>query len=121
MNTLRKIASYFGIPVSVFLVAGRGGGTSENAAEFVESDLETIWKKLEGVKALEERLGKLEALLDRVERYCRENSKGTLIDFRVSFTGDDIAILCTHELGEENEKAHKLAWDTFVAGTELAR
>ena len=66
MNTLRKIAAFFGIPVSVFLVAGRGGGTPENAAESVESDLETIWRKLEGIKVLEERLGKLEALLDRV-------------------------------------------------------
>jgi len=62
-----------------------------------------------------------EALLDRVESYCRQNSKGMLIDFRISFTGDDIAILCTHELGEASEKTHKLAWDAFVAGTELAK
>ena len=60
-------------------------------------------------------------LVERVREYCEQSSKGLLIDFQVSFTGDDIAIVCTHEQGESSEKIHKLAWDAFVAGTELAK
>ncbi|MBW2029387.1 MAG: fructose 1,6-bisphosphatase [Deltaproteobacteria bacterium] len=60
-------------------------------------------------------------LLDSVEEYVRQHQKGLLIDHRVSYTGDDIAILCTHNLGAENEKVHGLAWDAFKAGTEVAR
>ncbi len=44
-----------------------------------------------------------------------------IIDYRISSTGDDIAILMTHEKGTLNEKIHKLAWDAFVAGTEVAK
>jgi len=62
-----------------------------------------------------------QALLDRVVEFVGEKSKGLLIDFRVSHTGDDIAILSTHEKGVANEDVHKLAWDAFVAGTELAK
>jgi fructose 1,6-bisphosphate aldolase/phosphatase len=61
------------------------------------------------------------ALLQSVENFLKENSKGILIDFQISYTGDDIAILCTHDLGLDSEKVHKLAWDTFVAGTETAK
>jgi fructose 1,6-bisphosphate aldolase/phosphatase len=44
-----------------------------------------------------------------------------LIDSYVSYTGDDVAILMTHTGGEGDEKVHKLAWDAFVAGTEIAK
>ncbi len=44
-----------------------------------------------------------------------------IIDYRVSSTGDDIAILMTHRKGTLNEKIHKLAWDAFVAGTQVAK
>ena len=51
-----------------------------------------------------------------------EESRGNLLrDCFVSHTGDDIAILATHNKGVENEEVHKLAWDAFVAGTECAR
>ena len=36
-------------------------------------------------------------------------------------TGDDIAILFSHDHGVGNEEIHKLAWDAFVAGTEMAK
>lgn len=62
-----------------------------------------------------------QALLESVEDFLEENSKGILIDFQVSYTGDDIAILSTHDQGLDSEKVHKLAWETFVAGTETAR
>ncbi|MEW6441955.1 MAG: fructose-1,6-bisphosphate aldolase/phosphatase [bacterium] len=61
------------------------------------------------------------ALVGRVQEFLRENARGMLIDFNVSHTGDDIAILCTHEHGTSSEKVHKLAWDTFVAGTQVAK
>jgi len=61
------------------------------------------------------------ALVERVKEYVKSNSKGILIDFDVSHTGDDIAILCTHEQGVGSPKVHKLGWDAFVAGTEVAR
>ncbi|MBW2063252.1 MAG: fructose 1,6-bisphosphatase [Deltaproteobacteria bacterium] len=62
-----------------------------------------------------------QALLDRVQEFVKQRSKGVIIDFQVSSTGDDIAILCTHEQGVDSEKVHKLAWDAFVAGTEVAK
>jgi fructose 1,6-bisphosphate aldolase/phosphatase len=44
-----------------------------------------------------------------------------LLDSYVGFTGDDIAILMSHRRGESDAAVHKLAWDVFVAGTEVAR
>lgn len=47
--------------------------------------------------------------------------KGLLADARVTFTGDDIALLMTHSRGTDNPDIHKLAWDTFVATTAIAK
>ncbi|MCS7280617.1 MAG: fructose-1,6-bisphosphatase [Desulfobacterota bacterium] len=60
-------------------------------------------------------------VLTRVREYVAENGKDLIYDFFVSYTGDDIAILFSHGLGVGNEKIHKLAWDAFVAGTEVAK
>ncbi len=60
-------------------------------------------------------------LLAEVERHVREKGRGLLIDSRISHTGDDVAILMTHTRGEGNSQVHKLAWDAFVAGTEVAK
>ncbi|MFC1937357.1 fructose-1,6-bisphosphate aldolase/phosphatase [Chloroflexota bacterium] len=46
---------------------------------------------------------------------------GLLIDYHITKCGDDLQLIMTHQQGEENEKIHKLAWDTFVAGTEVAK
>ena len=62
-----------------------------------------------------------QALIDRVRDFVKQHSKGVIIDFDISHTGDDIAILCTHEQGVGSEKIHKIAWDAFVAGTETAK
>ncbi|MGD2125905.1 MAG: fructose-1,6-bisphosphate aldolase/phosphatase [Desulfobacteraceae bacterium] len=62
-----------------------------------------------------------QALLQSVHEFVGQESKGTLIDFQISCTGDDIAILCTHDQGVGSENIHKLAWDAFVAGTEVAK
>lgn len=51
----------------------------------------------------------------------KAKSSGLLIDFHVTKCGDDAQLIMTHEQGENNDKIHKLAWDTFIKGTELAK
>ncbi|HYL36486.1 MAG TPA: fructose-1,6-bisphosphate aldolase/phosphatase [Bryobacteraceae bacterium] len=60
-------------------------------------------------------------LQETVEEYVRERGRGLILDQYISHTGDDIAILMTHSHGEANEQIHKLAWDAFQVGTEMAR
>ena len=60
-------------------------------------------------------------LRETVETFIRDRASGLLLDHYVSHTGDDIAILMTHQRGEGDEKIHKLAWDAFLAGTAEAR
>jgi len=47
--------------------------------------------------------------------------RGLLIDCHVSHCGDDMFLIMTHDRGENNTEVHKLAWDTFIKGTELAK
>jgi len=54
------------------------------------------------------------------ERVERERGK-LLIDFQVSHTGDDIAILMTHTRGTTDPSIHALAWDAFKLATEKAK
>jgi fructose 1,6-bisphosphate aldolase/phosphatase len=60
-------------------------------------------------------------VLEAVENFLEEHNKGILIDYKVSYTGDDIAILCTHQKGTNNEQVHRLAWDAFWEAAEVAR
>lgn len=60
-------------------------------------------------------------LVETVRQRVRDRGRELLIDSVVSYTGDDIAILMTHERGAGDDKVHKLAWDAFVAGTEIAK
>jgi len=46
---------------------------------------------------------------------------GLLTDGRVSFTGDDIALLMVHTKGVDNPDIHKFAWDTFLETTKIAK
>lgn len=46
---------------------------------------------------------------------------GLLTDGRVSYTGDDIALLMIHTKGVDNADIHKFAWDTFVETTKIAK
>jgi fructose 1,6-bisphosphate aldolase/phosphatase len=55
------------------------------------------------------------------ESLAQAQQSGLLIDYHVTKCGDDLQLIMTHQEGEENETIHKLAWDTFVAGTELAK
>jgi fructose 1,6-bisphosphate aldolase/phosphatase len=62
-----------------------------------------------------------ERLKSRVREYIEDNGKKLMHDFYISSTGDDIAILFSHSRGEGDADIHKLAWDAFIAGTELAK
>ena len=44
-----------------------------------------------------------------------------LEDFHVTHVGDDLNLIMTHRLGEENQQVHQLAWNTFLACTEIAK
>ena len=48
-------------------------------------------------------------------------ANGLLTDARITFTGDDIALLMIHTKGVDNADIHKLAWDTFVETTKIAK
>ncbi|MBE0431075.1 MAG: fructose 1,6-bisphosphatase, partial [Dehalococcoidia bacterium] len=48
-------------------------------------------------------------------------SQGLLIDYRVAVCGDDLQLIMSHQQGEDSEKIHKLAWDTFVECTKVAK
>jgi fructose 1,6-bisphosphate aldolase/phosphatase len=62
---------------------------------------------------------------DILDMACKELEKarksGLLVDFDVFTCGDDLELVMTHTQGTDAEKIHKLAWDTFVAGTEVAK
>jgi len=55
------------------------------------------------------------------ECLAKAKKEGLLVDYHVTKCGDDLQLIMTHQHGEENEKIHKLAWDTFVACTEVAK
>ncbi len=46
---------------------------------------------------------------------------GLIVDGFVSHTGDDIAIVMSHTSGTGSPRIHKLAWESFIAATEIAR
>jgi fructose 1,6-bisphosphate aldolase/phosphatase len=62
-----------------------------------------------------------EKLLETVRQTVADGGKQFLIDAYVGFTGDDVAILMSHRGGVGEARVHKLAWDAFLAGTEVAK
>ena len=61
-----------------------------------------------------------EGLLDAV-RNSVENSADLLLDHYIGYCGDDVHIVMSHTKGTDNEEIHKLAWDAFEAGTQVAK
>ena len=55
------------------------------------------------------------------ERIKDAQSKGMIIDHHVTVCGDDLQLIMTHQHGEDSEKIHKLAWDTFLECTKVAK
>lgn len=63
-----------------------------------------------------------DAMVAKAKEYqVQAIANGLLIDSRVTYTGDDIALLMTHSRGIDNPDIHKLAWDTFVETTKIAK
>ncbi len=61
-------------------------------------------------------------LLEMARKSMKEAvSKKIIKDFHVTHAGDDLELIMTHTKGENNEEIHRLAWDTFMEGTKVAR
>ncbi|MBE0414933.1 MAG: fructose 1,6-bisphosphatase [Dehalococcoidia bacterium] len=60
----------------------------------------------------------LERAKECMEKALRDK---LLVDFHVTRCGDDLQLIMTHQRGEEDEAIHKLAWDTFLECTKVAR
>jgi fructose 1,6-bisphosphate aldolase/phosphatase len=58
-------------------------------------------------------------LLARAEKSLSDSK--LLKDFYVAHVGDDINLIMTHDRGVDNQEIHQLAWDTFLACTEVAK
>ncbi|MEE9535089.1 MAG: fructose-1,6-bisphosphate aldolase/phosphatase [Nitrosopumilaceae archaeon] len=61
-----------------------------------------------------------DSLLDVVKKTVK-NAGGLLIDSYIGYCGDDVHIVMTHTKGVDNQEIHKLAWDSFEAGTKVAK
>ncbi len=61
-----------------------------------------------------------DALIEAV-RNTVKNSADLLIDYYIGYCGDDVHIVMSHTHGVDNEKIHKMAWDAFMAGTQVAK
>lgn len=62
------------------------------------------------------------AMVQKAEAQVADGiKKGLLIDGRVTFTGDDIALLFTHTRGVDNEDIHRFAWETFEETSKIAK
>jgi fructose 1,6-bisphosphate aldolase/phosphatase len=48
-------------------------------------------------------------------------ASGLLTDYHVSACGDDLQLIMTHRGGVDYEPVHRLAWETFEAGTSVAK
>jgi fructose 1,6-bisphosphate aldolase/phosphatase len=55
------------------------------------------------------------------ECLAKAKKEGLLIDCQATKCGDDLQLIMTHQKGTGNYDIHKLAWDTFVTGTKLAK
>ncbi len=61
-----------------------------------------------------------DALIQAV-RDTVNNSKHLLVDYYIGYCGDDVHIVMSHTHGVDNKEIHKMAWDAFMAGTNVAK
>ena len=61
-----------------------------------------------------------DGLIDAVKKTIK-NSGDLLIDHYIGYCGDDVHIVMSHIHGVDNNEVHKLAWDAFMAGTQVAK
>jgi len=55
------------------------------------------------------------------EKLATAKSSGVLVDYHVTACGDDLQLIMTHRYGVDCEAIHRLAWETFEAGTQVAK
>ena len=61
-----------------------------------------------------------DGLIDAVKKTVKD-SGDLLIDHYIGYCGDDVHIVMSHTHGVDNNEIHKLAWDAFMAGTQVAK
>ncbi|MBI5859486.1 MAG: fructose 1,6-bisphosphatase [Nitrosarchaeum sp.] len=61
-----------------------------------------------------------DGLIEAVRKIVK-SSGDLLIDHYIGYCGDDVHIVMSHTHGMDNDKIHKLAWDAFMAGTQVAK
>ncbi len=61
-----------------------------------------------------------DGLIEAVKNTVK-NSADLLIDYYIGYCGDDVHIVMSHTHGVDNQQIHKLAWDAFMAGTQVAK
>jgi len=59
-------------------------------------------------------------LIKEAEKQLKAKKK-MLVDYHVSHCGDDLELIMSHNKGADSTAIHKLAWDTFVACTKIAK
>ncbi len=62
-----------------------------------------------------------DVLAEAGERLAKAKKGGLLIDYHVTKCGDDLELIMTQHEGEESQKIHQLAWDTFTECTAVAK
>jgi fructose 1,6-bisphosphate aldolase/phosphatase len=62
-----------------------------------------------------------EKLIAAVRNHVAEAAPDLLSDYYLLSTGDDVGILMSHSRGVGDADIHRLAWDAFHAGTEVAK
>ncbi len=60
-------------------------------------------------------------LMETIRDYVRKHGTGLVSDAHISSTGDDIAILMSHNKGVGHPDVHRMAWDAFKAGSAAAK
>ena len=62
------------------------------------------------------------SLIETAKKELEKAKKSKLlIDCHVLAAGDDLQLLMSHTKGCDNSDVHQLAWNTFVAATEVAK
>jgi fructose 1,6-bisphosphate aldolase/phosphatase len=60
-------------------------------------------------------------MVEAARKTLAEQVGDLLIDGHVSWCGDDLSLIMTHEHGLEAENVHQFAWDTFLMTTDIAK
>jgi len=55
------------------------------------------------------------------EKLVTAKTSGVLVDYHVTACGDDLQLIMTHRYDVDCEEIHRLAWETFEAGTRVAK